>query len=166
MCYLVDCLFYFNCQEEACHNQQKPWERIFALHSQYVWCKSKSSFQICAIKEPSIGWEKNYPGLEILNQRVSWHTKKVLFPPKKCELSHIARIVLFSTNRWRLDGIIFEWRFWCKYVDCVVVVINNVSWYCNKNFKKCNWIHFVLSFFLLFITIYDFLFLIYRLTLK
>ena len=48
-------------------------------------------------------------------------TNKTVLFLKKCELSHITRIVLFSTNRWRLDGAILEWRFWCKYVDCSVV---------------------------------------------
>ena len=44
-----------------------------------------------------------------------------------------------------------EWRFWCKYVDCSVVVINNISWYCNKNFKNAT--EFTL-FFVLFSSVY------------
>jgi hypothetical protein len=40
---------------------------------------------------------------------LSW--KKISCIPKKNELSHMARIVLFSSNRWRLDGAILEWRF-------------------------------------------------------
>ena len=74
-------------------------------------------------------------------------------PLKKYNLSHVARIVLFSTNRWRFDGEISKWRFWCKYVYCSV--INNISWYCNKNFKNAT--EFTLCFVLLFITIDDFL---------
>ena len=33
-----------------------------------------------------------------------------LYKQKKYELSHMARIVLFSTNRLPLDGAILEWR--------------------------------------------------------
>ena len=79
--------------------------------------------------------------------------QKKFYSPQKCELSHVARIVLFSTNRWRFDGEISKWRFWCKYVYCSV--INNISWYCNKNFKNAT--EFTLCFVLLFITIDDFL---------
>ena len=48
--------------------------------------------------------------------------KKVLFL-KKIDLSCMARIVLFSTNRCPLDGAILVWRFWARHIVIVRHVV-------------------------------------------